>query len=100
MIQGMYPQSSVSTFSNAEDALAHINATGTDMLITNHGMGEITGTQMIRILRAQRVQIPIIMVSGNPEVRKEAEEAGANAFVEKSLDTKSIRDQIQQLLPD
>jgi DNA-binding NtrC family response regulator len=100
MIQGIYPQSSVSTFSNAEDALAHIRDTGTDMLITNHGMGEMTGTELIRTLRAQKVEIPIIMVSGNPEVRNEAEEAGANAFVEKSLDMKSIRNQIRQLLQD
>ena len=39
------------------------------------------------------------MISGNPEVRKEAEETGANAFIEKSLDTKSIRTCIRELLP-
>src|SRR5690348_17130851 len=100
MIQGMYPQSSVSTFSNAEDALAHIRDTGTDILITNHGMGELTGTDLIRTLRAQKVQIPIIMVSGNPEVRKEAAEAGADAFVEKSLNLNAIQDRIRQFLPD
>ena len=65
MIEQMYPQSSISMFSNAEDALAHIRDTGTDMLITNHGMGELTGTDLIRTLRAQKVEIPIIMVSGN-----------------------------------
>lgn len=91
LIEQLYPNSSISMFSNAEDALAHIRDTGTDMLITNHGMGEMTGTDMIRTLRAQKVQIPIIMVSGNPEVRKEAEEAGADAFVEKTLDMASIR---------
>ena len=100
MIEQMYPQSSISMFSNAEDALAHIRDTGTDILITNHGMGELTGTDLIRTLRAQKVEIPIIMVSGNPEVRKEAAEAGADAFVEKSLDMTSIRNQIQKLLPD
>ena len=100
MIEQLYPNTSISMFSNAEDALAHIRDTGTDLLITNHGMGKMTGTDLIRILRAQKVEIPIIMVSGNPEVRKEAEEAGANAFVEKSLDMSSIRNKIQQLLPD
>jgi DNA-binding NtrC family response regulator len=99
MIERLYPQSSISMFSNAEDALAHIRTTGTDLLITNHGMGEMTGTEMIRLLRAQKVEIPIVMVSGNPEVRKEAEEAGANAFVEKSLDMKSIEACIRELLP-
>ena len=36
----------------------------------------MTGSDLIRILRAQKVEIPIVMISGNPEVRKEAEEAG------------------------
>jgi DNA-binding NtrC family response regulator len=100
MIGEICPDCSISTFTNAEDALAHINATGTDILITNHGMGEMSGTQMIRILRAQRIKIPIIMVSGDPRVRDEAEEAGANTFIEKSLDTKAIRECILKLLPD
>jgi FixJ family two-component response regulator len=100
MVQELYPHSSVSTFSNAEDALAHIRNTGTDILITNHGMGEMTGTELIRTLRAQKVEVPIVMISGNPEVRKEAEEAGADAFIEKSLDTKSIRECILKLLPE
>jgi len=100
MIEQMYPQSSISMFSNAEDALAHIRDTGTDLLITNHGMGEMSGTDLIRKLRAQKVEIPIVMISGDPQVRKEAKEAGATAFFEKSLDMRSIRDQIRELLPD
>lgn len=100
MIEQLYPNSSISMFSNAADALAHIRDTGTDILITNHGMGEMTGTDLIRTLRAQKVDIPIIMISGNPEVREEAREAGANAFIEKSLDTTAIRNQIRELLPD
>ena len=100
MIEKMYPHSSISSFSNAEDALAHIRDTGTDMLITNHGMGQMTGTELIKILRAQKVEIPIVMISGNPEVRKEAEDAGANCFVEKSLDSKAIQDCIRGLLPN
>lgn len=35
-------------FSNAKDALAHIRDRGTDILITNHGMGKMTGTDLIR----------------------------------------------------
>jgi DNA-binding response OmpR family regulator len=100
MVEQLYPGSSISTFSNAEDALAHIRDTGTDILITNHGMGEMTGTELIRTLRAQKVDIPIVMVSGNPQVREEAAEAGADAFVEKSLDMTSIRSRIQELLRD
>jgi len=46
MIEQQYPNSSISMFSNAEDALAHIRDTGTDILITNHGMGTMSGTDL------------------------------------------------------
>ena len=90
MLEKLYPDSSIAMFSNPEDA--------PDILITNHGMGKMTGTEMIRTLRAQKVEILIEMVSGNPEVRKEAEKAGANAFIEKTLDMKAIAACIRALL--
>jgi len=40
------------------------------------------------------------MVSGNPAVREEAADAGATVFVEKSLSTKLLEDQIRLLLPN
>ena len=99
-IAKLYPGSSIAAFSNPEDALAHIRTTGTDILITDHGMGRMSGSEMRRILREQKVEIPIIMVSANPNVAGEAEKAGADVFVEKSLDMSAIRERIQQLLQD
>jgi DNA-binding response OmpR family regulator len=60
LLSRMYPQSSVSMFSNAEDALVHILDRGADLIITNHGMGELSGAELIRILRKKKIQIPII----------------------------------------
>jgi FixJ family two-component response regulator len=96
----MYPHSSIAMFSNARDALSHILETGTDLLITNHGMGVMTGTDLIRVLRQKNINIPIIMVSGNPEVRSEAASAGATVFVEKTLSNKLLEEQIRRLVPD
>src|ERR1043166_9612652 len=95
MLERMYPRSSIAMFSNAEDALSHILETGTDLLITNHGMGTMTGADLIRILREKNINIPIIMVSGNPSVREEAAAVGANVFVDKSLSTKLLEEQIR-----
>ena len=63
-------------------------------------MGTMTGADLIRILRQKKINIPIIMVSGNPAVREEAADAGATVFVEKSLSTKLLEDQIRLLLPN
>ena len=100
MLERMYPNSSIAMFSNAADALSHILETGTDLLITDHGMGNMTGADLIRILRQKNIQIPMIMVSGDPAVREEAAAAGATIFIQKSLSTNLVEDQIRLLLPD
>jgi DNA-binding NtrC family response regulator len=80
-----FPGSSVASFSNAEDALHHIENSGTDILVTDHAMGSMTGTQLIEELRKEHFKIPIIMVSGNKEAENEAFEAGASEFLHKDL---------------
>jgi two-component system OmpR family response regulator len=80
-----FPGSSIASFSNAEDALHHIQNTGADILVTDHAMGTMTGTQLIEELRKQQFKIPIIMVSGNKEAEKEAFTAGATEFLHKDL---------------
>jgi DNA-binding response OmpR family regulator len=81
-----YPESSIATFSNAADALAHIVDTGTEILITDHGMGEMSGAELIRQLRRRGFTFPIIMLSGSPDAQHEALSAGANEFLEKHTD--------------
>lgn len=80
-----FPGSSIASFSNAEDAFHHIQSSGTHLLITDHGMGSMTGTQLIEKLREQHYRIPIIMVSGNKEAETEASVAGATEFLPKDL---------------
>ena len=85
MVARLYPYSSICMFSDALDALTHILGTGTDILITNHGMGEISGTDLIRQLRVRELDIPIIMMSGNAGAEEEAMAAGATKFVDKRV---------------
>jgi DNA-binding NarL/FixJ family response regulator len=100
LLSRMYPQSSVSMFSNAEDALVHILDRGADLVITNHGMGEMSGAELIRILRKKQIQIPVIMISNDPAVAAQAEEAGANAFVQKSISTVELEKAIKHFLSE
>lgn len=93
-----FPGSSIATFSNAGDALAHVTSTGTDLLITDHGMGAVSGTELIRELRSQGHELPIIMVSGNELARKEAVEAGANEFIHKDAGMKGLLESVKRHL--
>jgi CheY-like chemotaxis protein len=51
-----YPQAKISTFTEGEEALAHIEDTGTEILITDHGMGAMSGTELVRTLRQRGIQ--------------------------------------------
>lgn len=75
--------SSFAMFSNTEDALRHIQNSGTDILVTDHGMGRVTGTDLVKTLRSENNRIPIIMLSGYPDLEEEAITAGANEFLSK-----------------
>jgi Response regulator containing CheY-like receiver, AAA-type ATPase, and DNA-binding domains len=97
MLLRLYPKSSIATFSNAEDALAHILETGTEFLITSQFMREMTGTQLILELRLNQWTIPIIMISSSPLVKREALEAGATEFLDKHIDPTALEAHIRAL---
>jgi CheY-like chemotaxis protein len=78
--------------------LHHIVDTGSDILITDHGMGRMKGTELIRELRQRGINIPIIMFSGSPQAEEEAQLAGATEFLLKSDDTTRIQERIRSLL--
>jgi DNA-binding response OmpR family regulator len=98
MLARLYPNSSISMFSDAEDALTHILDTGTDILITNHGMGEMSGLEVIRELRIRQWTIPIIMISGSASAEEEALSAGATEFLDKAIDPKVLEAHVRALM--
>ena len=99
MLARAFPGSSISTFSNAADALKHILDAGTDILITDHGMGSMSGADLIRKLRDRGFQTPIIMISGDPRAEKDGLAAGANKFLHKHKDVNELEAHMRRLLP-
>jgi len=98
MLSNAFPHSSIASFSSAEDALRYILDTGTDILITDHAMGSMNGAQLIRQLRNLKSEIPIIMISGNPAARDEAQLAGATEFLDKRVGMKVLEGTVRNLL--
>jgi DNA-binding response OmpR family regulator len=99
MLAHSFPGSSISTFSNAADALKHILNAGTDILITDHGMGSMSGAELIRQLRSHGLKTPIIMISGDPRAEAEGHAAGANRFLLKQGNTNELEHHMRRLLP-
>ena len=98
MLSQRFPSSSVASFSDGEDALAHILNSGTDLLITDHGMGHMDGAQLISELRARNCSTPIIMISGNPKAADEARAVGATEFLDKNAGIKVLEAHVRSLI--
>lgn len=83
LLKQKFPEADVECFDCPLQAFDHIHRSGTDALITDHGMGPMTGTELIRQLRAENLHIPMVMISNNPEAAREAMAAGADDFIDK-----------------
>jgi response regulator RpfG family c-di-GMP phosphodiesterase len=96
------PGTSVIAFSDPREAEAWCQAQEVDLLITDHQMPGMTGTDLVRRLRevpAMR-EVPILMVttSQDREVRREAVSLGANDYLPKPLDAVEAGARIRNML--
>jgi CheY-like chemotaxis protein len=81
------------------EALSHLAAEKVDAIITDNGMPHMSGVEMIRHIRTSDRGVPILMVTGSPQLESAAFAAGVNAF-SSSGSWEEIRQQIRDLLPD
>lgn len=63
------------------------------LVLTDVNMPEMTGLELLAKVRAHNASLPIIMVTayGDAEIRRRAEDLGANAFVQKPIDFTELR---------
>ena len=77
--------------------MSHVLNSGTKIVITDHTMGGLSGTDLIRDLRARDGALPIIMVSGDRDAEKEALAAGATLFLHKDVALKRLVKEVKHL---
>jgi DNA-binding response OmpR family regulator len=78
----------VKTAGSCAEALAVVGSSQLDLLILDARLPDGSGFDLCKALLAKSSTTPVIIVSGDtrPEVQKEAEGAGAKAFVGKPID--------------
>jgi two-component system sensor histidine kinase RpfC len=66
------------------------------------GLGGIETLQALRLMTRGRERVPVIMLSADatPESRKEAFEAGADAFLPKPIEARRLLDEVQSVASD
>jgi DNA-binding NarL/FixJ family response regulator len=67
---------------SAEDAIAAFELHGADLIVTDYHMAPgPTGVELVQLLRARDASIPVVVVSSDWQVEREALAAGAVSFV-------------------
>ena len=90
---------------DGERALRLIRLSPVDLVIADVKMDPMDGITFVRTLRQDerpRIRdVPVIMLTGDrsEEIRKQGLEAGANAFVTKPIDPKTLLETIARVLP-
>ena len=87
---------------DGEQALDAIERDEYDLVILDRnmpGMGGMEALQALRLMTRGRERLPVIMLSADvtPEAKREALEAGADAFLAKPIETVRLLDEIQAL---
>ncbi|MBI4777422.1 response regulator [Candidatus Desantisbacteria bacterium] len=86
---------------NGQDALNKILEDKPDLIITDINMPQMTGIELVRQLKnsAQTRDIPVIILTarGEDEQKEEAEQIGANVFVNKPFSPSKLLEIVQQM---
>jgi two-component system, sensor histidine kinase RpfC len=90
----------VTVQSDGDDALDAVERERFDVVILDRNMprtGGIEALQAIRVMSAGRERIPVIILSADvtPEAKREAFEAGADAFLPKPIEAMRLLDEVQ-----
>ncbi|MBX7200859.1 MAG: response regulator [Rhodospirillaceae bacterium] len=78
---------SVRTFGSAQDFLASVDDEPTGCLLLDQHMPEMTGLEMLEVLKASRKTLPVIMITarGDATFKDRAYRAGAVALLNKPV---------------
>lgn len=90
----------VSCFENGDDALKELTREAADIIITDYDLPDINGIELIDKLKAQNIDIPLIMITGYTDkalleklvMRKEFNLIG------KPFDSQELQDNIENAL--
>ena len=83
--QAGFDSATVVEAGGAKEALQKLAAGGIDLVLSDVNMPEITGIELVKVVKAKMPNIPIVMVTteSSPEMKKQMMDAGANGIITK-----------------
>lgn len=81
------------------DALERLERAGSvDLVLLDLMMPHMSGSDLLRELRARGLAVPVILVSASHDVRAQAEQLHADGYVAKPFSLRALRDEIASVL--
>ena len=88
----------VREFANGEDVIASGDAATAGCIVLDYNLSGMTGLELIKQLRAEGVQTPAIMVSGNgKQLAEAAAKVGVAAVLRKPLSAEALVQWLAQI---
>ena len=77
---------------NGEEVLRILDTHSVDLVISDTRMPKMDGLQLLRILRVQKPELPVILTTGHGdrEIANQAMQEGANHFLRKPINVQEL----------
>jgi two-component system, chemotaxis family, chemotaxis protein CheY len=89
---------------NGKKAYETLSTGGTDLVLTDWNMPEVTGLELVQMVRANEAmkQIPILMITTNSAKDEvvEALKAGVNNYLVKPFTPETLKEKILSVIPN
>ncbi len=91
--QAGFESATVVEASGAKEALQKLAAGGIDILFSDVNMPEITGIELVKVVKAKMKDLPVIMITteSSPEMKEKMLAAGANGIITKPFPPEELK---------
>jgi two-component system chemotaxis response regulator CheY len=91
--QAGFEAATVIEASGAKEALQKLAAGGINLMLSDVNMPEITGIELVKVVKAKMPDIPIVMVTteSSPEMKQQMLAAGANGIITKPFPPEELQ---------
>lgn len=98
--QAGFESANVIEAGGAKEALQKIAAGGIDLVLSDVNMPEITGIELVKVVRSKMKDLPIVMITteSSPEMKEKMLGAGANGIVTKPFPPEELQKTLTPLL--
>ncbi|MGD0525111.1 MAG: response regulator, partial [Polyangiaceae bacterium] len=88
----------VTTARNGKEAVALVKSGSFDVIVSDITMPEMTGIQFLKAVRAHDLQVPVILMTGAPDLESAARavEYGAFRYLTKPVDMPLLRETVER----